>query len=140
MIICYKLASLTYAIASRLIRVPFVGLPNLLAGRELVPEYMQHAVTVPTLRNEIVRFFKDPPDPGPLLAEFDAIHRRLRLDASARAAQAISNGRLDRSVGVIRNPDLATIWQLELIEEHLENTPGNQTTFVFVARERTATP
>ena len=45
MIVGYKLAAITFAIASRLVKIPYVALPNLLAGRQLVPEYIQHDLT-----------------------------------------------------------------------------------------------
>jgi len=45
MIVMYKLSPLTYAIARRLIRVPHVAIPNLLAGRLLVPELLQTDAT-----------------------------------------------------------------------------------------------
>ena len=90
MIVCYKLAGLTYAIASRMVKVSYFALPNLLAGKQLVPEYMQHAVTVNVLRDEIIRFMVEEPDHTGLLDEFDVIHRALRLDASEQAASAIS--------------------------------------------------
>src|SRR5262249_1202911 len=45
MIIMYKLSALTYAIARKLIRVPFVAIPNLLAGQALVPELLQSDAT-----------------------------------------------------------------------------------------------
>lgn len=90
MIVCYKLAAITYAIASRMVKIPYVALPNLLAGKQLVPEYLQHRVTVTTLRDEITKFIVEDSDHEDLLQEFDAIHRVLRRDASAGAAKAIS--------------------------------------------------
>ena len=89
MIVCYKLAALTYMLASRMVKIPHVALPNLLAGKQLVPEYLQSAVTVVTLRDEILRFFQHEIDLKPVLAEFEHIHRLLRQDASSQAAAAI---------------------------------------------------
>jgi len=45
MIIMYKLSPITYAIAKRLIRVPYVAIPNILAGERIVPEYIQSDAT-----------------------------------------------------------------------------------------------
>jgi len=89
MIVCYKLAAVTYAIASRLVKIPFVALPNLLAGEQLVPEYIQSRVQVPTVRDEIVNFMQNPEAHEALLQRFDEIHRVLRRDASAQAAAAV---------------------------------------------------
>lgn len=41
-VVCYKTSPLTYAIGSRLVNVPFISLPNLIAGREVVPELLQN--------------------------------------------------------------------------------------------------
>lgn len=90
MIVCYRLAALTYFFASRMVKIPHVALPNLLAGRELVPEYLQNDVKVPVLREEIVNFFRQPRDWQATLAVFDELHRTLRRNASAQAAAAIA--------------------------------------------------
>lgn len=90
MIVCYRLAALTYALASRMVKIPHVALPNLLAGKRLVPEYIQNQVQVPVLRDEIVRFFQGQVDVPALLMEFSAIHSQLQRGASATAAAAIA--------------------------------------------------
>lgn len=90
MAVCYRLAPLTYALASRLVDLRWFSLPNLLAGRALVPEYLQRAVTVPALSGELVRFFEERPSREALLAEFDRLHRLLRRDASRAAAAAVA--------------------------------------------------
>lgn len=89
MVVCYKLGAFTYAIASRIVKIPHVSLPNLLAGKALVPEFIQHEVSIDRVRDEIVSFMAGPTDHQVLLNEFDTIHRSIRLDASSRAAEAI---------------------------------------------------
>ncbi len=90
MVVCYKLATLTYFLASRMVKIPWVALPNLLAQKQLVPEYLQSAVTVGVLRDEIVEFFAGKKNEDEMLAEFDRLHRLLRRDASSEAAAAIA--------------------------------------------------
>jgi len=91
MVICYKLAALTYALASRMVKIPNVGLPNLLAGKRLVPEYMQGQVTVDAVSTEIINFVSEPESMAAMLEEFTAIHKEIRLDASVQAANAIES-------------------------------------------------
>ena len=91
MIVGYKLAAITFAIASRLVKIPYVALPNLLAGRQLVPEYIQHDLTAEKVREEIVRHMTGAEDHEALMLEFEQIHKSLRLDASSAAALAISS-------------------------------------------------
>ena len=90
MVVGYKLAPVTHFIASRLVKIPFVALPNLLAGRRLVPEYIQHDLTEEALVSEIVSFFSGADDTSQMLAAFDQIHASIRLNASERAADAIA--------------------------------------------------
>ena len=90
MVVGYKLAPVTHFIASRLVKIPFVALPNLLAGKRLVPEYIQHDLTEEVLVSEIMSFFSGSDDTSQMLAAFDQIHASIRLNASERAADAIA--------------------------------------------------
>ena len=90
MVVGYKLAPVTHFIASRLMKIPFVALPNLLAGKRLVPEYIQHDLTEEVLVSEIMSFFSGSDDTSQMLAAFDRIHASIRLNASERAADAIA--------------------------------------------------
>lgn len=91
MVVVYRLAALTYWLASKMVKIPYVALPNLLAGKRLVPEYIQQQVSVPVLRDEIVNFFTTAQQGADYLQQFDEIHRLLRRDASASAAAAIAD-------------------------------------------------
>jgi lipid-A-disaccharide synthase len=91
MVICYKLAALTFAIASKMVKIPNVGLPNLLAGKRLVPEYLQGQVTVDAVSEEIIKFVSEPESTAAMLKEFTTIHKRIRLGASAQAVNAIES-------------------------------------------------
>jgi len=90
MVVGYKLAPVTHFIASRLVKIPFVALPNLLAGTRLVPEYIQHDLTEEVLVSEIMSFFSGADDTSQMLAAFDQIHASIRLNASERATDAIA--------------------------------------------------
>lgn len=89
MVVCYKVGALTWAIAQRIVKIPNVALPNLLAGKRLVPEFIQNEATIGRVRDEIVSFMAGQTNHEVLLDEFDRIHRCIRLDASSRAAEAI---------------------------------------------------
>lgn len=92
MVIAYIVAPLTYQIVKRMVRVKFVGLPNLLAGREIVPEYIQAAATAEKLAEAVMSWLeKDPSEIERVLDEFESIHRVLRQNASSRAAFCIHN-------------------------------------------------
>ncbi|MBU2098673.1 MAG: lipid-A-disaccharide synthase [Gammaproteobacteria bacterium] len=89
MIVAYKLSAVTWWLASRLVKVPYVSLPNLLGGDALVPEYLQHAVTDDALSNELLQWLDDTPRQVALRSRFNTIHRSIRLDANQEAAAAI---------------------------------------------------
>jgi|SRR5690554_4559476 len=91
MIVAYRLSRMTWALASRLVKVPYVSLPNLLAGRRLVPEYLQHEVTVEALKGTVDEWLDQPAKQQQLVEAFEVIHHRLRRDADQQAARAISN-------------------------------------------------
>jgi lipid-A-disaccharide synthase len=60
MVIVYRTARLTFALARRLVSVPFVGMPNLIAGHAVVPELLQDAATADRMVAEVGRFLDDP--------------------------------------------------------------------------------
>ncbi|MFD1259103.1 lipid-A-disaccharide synthase [Entomomonas asaccharolytica] len=89
MVVAYKLASLTYWIAKRLVKTPYVSLPNILAGRLLVPEMIQEQAEPDKLFAELQPLLdgktKEQTD------NFKAIHLTLRQNASEKAATATLN-------------------------------------------------
>ena len=88
MVVAYRLAPLTFWILKRMVKSPYVSLPNLLAQRLLVPELLQDAATAEALAQTLLPLL----DNGDAqTAGFDAIHRTLRRDASNQAAEAVLN-------------------------------------------------
>ncbi len=60
MAIVYKMSPLTYAIGRRLIRLPCIGLANIVAGKEVVREFIQHQATAQNIAEEIGKILGDP--------------------------------------------------------------------------------
>ena len=89
MLVAYSLSPLTYALASRMLKVPYVSLPNLLTGERLVAEFLQYDVTVDNLSAEIERLLHDTQAHDALLARFSQIHEQIRCDADTQAAKAV---------------------------------------------------
>jgi lipid-A-disaccharide synthase len=88
MVVAYQVAPLTAWLTSRFIRVSRFALPNLLAGKDVVPEFIQQAATVNNIGPAVLRQLTNPI--APWLAEFEALHQRLRCNANAQAALAIA--------------------------------------------------
>jgi lipid-A-disaccharide synthase len=91
MVVAYRLAAATVFVARRLalVKSSYMALPNLLAGRALVPEFFQDEVTPAALGSALLRELDDPARTAALVAEFRRMHRQLRCGAAERAANAI---------------------------------------------------
>jgi lipid-A-disaccharide synthase len=89
MVVAYKMAPLSYAIISRLLKTPYVALPNLLANKRLVPELIQHEATAESLSVALLRCLRDEIGNRVLQETFSDLHRQLRCEAGERAALAV---------------------------------------------------
>ena len=90
MVVAYRLSALTSFLLKRLklFKAPFFAQPNLLAGRQVVPEYFNQQVRADVLGPAVLEQL-DRADREQLVQTFTSIHETLRRDASARAAEAI---------------------------------------------------
>ena len=90
MVVSYRLGPVSYRLVRVLLRTPFVALPNILAGRRIVPELLQDAASpealAATLLTELDKAGRDPE----YLSEFRRQHALLRQDADSRAAEAVT--------------------------------------------------
>lgn len=89
MVVAYRLGRLTAMVLRRLLRTPHVALPNILAGRALVPELLQDAATPQALAAALGRVLA--PEQDVLMAAFRAQAAQLRRGASEGAATAVLN-------------------------------------------------
>ncbi|MFW6041368.1 MAG: lipid-A-disaccharide synthase [Guyparkeria sp.] len=89
MVVSYRLGALSYHLVRRMLRTPFVALPNILARRELVPELLQERATPQALAAAMLKELDNAGANPEYLAEFARLHGALRRDADARAADAV---------------------------------------------------
>ncbi len=89
MVIAYKMASLSFFLLRKLVKSPFVGLPNLLAGKMLVPELLQQDATADNIAAKLTQFLENDSHTERLNQEFTRIHRDLKRNADEAAANAI---------------------------------------------------
>ena len=89
--VAYKLAPLTVFLLRRLglVKVRHFAQPNLLLGREVVPEFFQDAVTPAALGAAVLRWLEQPGELAELERAFTAVHRELRRDGAGLAADAV---------------------------------------------------
>jgi len=90
MTILYKTAWLTWAVGKRLVRVEFLGMPNILAGREIAREFLQEAAVPETIAAEMMRLLTDETERTTAQWELAAVVAKLgEPGAAGRAADAI---------------------------------------------------
>ena len=89
MVVAYRLARLTYWLARWLVHLPYFSLPNLLAGRALVPEFLQDEVTPEALGDAVLKSLDDTVTRQTLITAFNDLHKQLRRDADHSAATAV---------------------------------------------------
>ena len=87
MVVGYKMKAFTFWLAKKLIKTPYVSLPNILAGKEIVPELLQHDCTPENIANHVLPFLES--DNTELKATFLALHKQIRCNADEQAAQAV---------------------------------------------------
>jgi lipid-A-disaccharide synthase len=89
MVIAYRMPALSAWIMRRKGTIPWVGLPNILAGEALVPELLQEAATPQALAEAVASLLADSERRENLVQRFTSMHHALKRDTAALAAQAI---------------------------------------------------
>lgn len=88
-VITYRVGELTARWVRRRLRVPWVGLPNVLAGRFIVPELLQEDATVVNLTQALLNLYADARVRNELGVLFAELHTALRQGSADRAASVV---------------------------------------------------
>lgn len=86
MVVAYKLAPVSHWLLKKMVKSPYISLPNLLANDMLVPEFIQDAATPKALGDAVLAQLGDGSEQTQRFAQ---LHELLRCDASKRAAQGV---------------------------------------------------
>ncbi len=89
MVITYKIAKFSYWLMKRMAYLPYVGLPNVLCGRFVVPELLQHEATPENLAEALVKLYEDKEGAKAIEAAFTDLHLQLRQNTAEKAARAV---------------------------------------------------
>ncbi len=89
MVITYKMSPLSYRIAKRKQYLPYVGLPNILAGKFIVPEILQDDATPENLAQALLNLVNNKNAVADLEHIFGGMRRALRQNTAQKAAAAI---------------------------------------------------
>lgn len=91
MVVAYRFSTLTYAIMSRMLKAPYVSLPNLLANAPLVPELLQDDATPENLASHLLQAWRAFEQDQSIRQRYVELHQTLRKNAGEQAALAITN-------------------------------------------------
>ncbi len=101
MVVAYRMSALSYWIFSRMgiRKLPYYSLPNLLAGQQLAPEYVQDDVRADVLGPALERAFGDDGEQGARSKVMRLLHEQLRQGGSSLAARAVLALAADQAAG-----------------------------------------
>ncbi len=89
-LVTYKVSPLSYAVGARLIKVPFVSLPNLIMGREIFPELLQNSAHGATIAAHALHWLQTPEVTAHIRNELKTLRGMLgKPGAASRAADTI---------------------------------------------------
>lgn len=89
MIVIYRTAALTYAIGKRLIKIDHIGMVNIIAGREICPEFIQHAVIPKDLADAVQPLLSDTEQRRAMKSGIAEVAAALEPDATRTATDII---------------------------------------------------
>ncbi|MBI5785632.1 MAG: lipid-A-disaccharide synthase [Rhodocyclales bacterium] len=89
MIIAYRMSPISWQLMRRMHLQPWAGLPNILAGRFVVPEFLQGEATAENLAQAAGNLVADATVREQLARVYSSLHRQLQQDTAEKAAAAI---------------------------------------------------
>ncbi len=99
-IVVYRTSSISYLIAKNLIRVPYISLVNLIAGKEVVKELIQDDFSVERIKEELMQIFSNMVYKGEMLQGYDLIREKIgEKSASDTAARLLLDSLESNGIG-----------------------------------------
>jgi len=89
MVIAYRQSSISWAIMRQMLYLPYVGMPNILAGERLVPELLQDEATPANLAGALLTLLRDTAAQKRQVERFREFHETLRQNTAQKAADAV---------------------------------------------------
>ncbi len=90
MVVAYRMGALSWLLLEQLVKIPYAALPNILAGRGLVPELLQEGATPEAMAEALQPLLSGGQAVSAQLQAFDGIHRDLSRGFAERAAEALA--------------------------------------------------
>jgi lipid-A-disaccharide synthase len=89
MVIAYRQSPVTWALMKRMLYLPYIGMPNILAGERLVPEFVQDKATPGALAEALLALLHDRAAQKRQVERFHEIHAVLSQGTAQKAADAV---------------------------------------------------
>jgi len=89
MVIAYRQSPITWALMRPMLYLPYVGMPNILAGERLVPELLQDQATPANLAGALLALLRDTASQRRQIERFREFHALLRQNTAEKAADAV---------------------------------------------------
>jgi lipid-A-disaccharide synthase len=89
MVIAYRQSPITWLLMRQMLYLPYVGMPNILAGERLVPELLQDQATPANLAGALLTLYRDTAAQRRQVERFREFHERLRQNTAEKAADAV---------------------------------------------------
>jgi lipid-A-disaccharide synthase len=100
-VVVYRVSPLTYAIAKRVVSVPHVAMANLIAGRRVVPELIQHDFTAQNIVEHLQPLLPDGPSRESMIQELTVVREALSAHHGPEGIQAGQTGAIDRLAAAV---------------------------------------
>lgn len=97
MLIAYRLSPLTYWLGRQLVKIPFIGLPNIIAGRSIVKELIQHEASAENMALEIERLLNDQDYRADCLMGLQQVKQRLGEGGGSKNMAELALEMLEKS-------------------------------------------
>jgi lipid-A-disaccharide synthase len=91
MVVAYRMHPISFQIVRRMVKIPYIALPNLLAEENLVPEYIQDKIDPISIGKALFDLLEPGTRQSYIVGRFREVHQLLKKDASQTAANAISD-------------------------------------------------
>ena len=100
-VVVYRVSALTYAIAKRVVKVPHVAMANLIAGKRVVPELIQHDFTASNIVEHVERLLPDDAPRQSMMKELGMIRDALTTHQAQQTTPAM--GAIERVAAIVIN-------------------------------------
>lgn len=100
-VVVYRVSPLTYAVAKRVVDVPHVAMANLIAGKRVVPELIQHDFTASNIVQQLERLLPDGPARQSMMQELEGVRRALWAQPGASEGGGQKSAVMDRVAAIV---------------------------------------